>query len=201
MFNPNAHCKLARFHRKPAQLQHRKRVAAAVPDRQYEIARLRFSYLARLHIAQKHGIQFPVPYTYIVQAGMKEHFAAVPFDILSDIDHYFAQFVAADMRFIQIYDLCGSAKLRKISSTSLFSGLFVCVFSFPSENVPAPPSPNCTLQSAFNILFSKKLRLDTTRSSTFPPRSITVGRIPARIRRIAQNNPAGPLPTTIARRG
>ena len=41
----------------------------------------------------------------------------------------------------------GAPCSTKVSKTNLFlpNLSFTMVFSFPSENVPAPPSPNCTL--------------------------------------------------------
>ena len=95
----------------------------------------------------------------------------------------------------------GAPKRANVSSTSRLRGSFVCVFSFPSENVPAPPSPNWMLHSSSRTLDLKKCSQDKTRSSTVPPLSTNTGRMPPRSRRKAQKSPAGPLPTTTTRRG
>ena len=52
----------------------------------------------------------------------------------------------------------GAPCSTKVSKTNLFlpNLSFTKVFSFPSENVPAPPSPNCTLDSEFSSPLSQK---------------------------------------------
>ena len=66
--------------------------------------------------------------------------------------------------------------------------------SFPSENVPAPPSPNCTL------LFSSKIPLFQKSSTFFARRSIVsplskiYGLKPFSTSESAAKSPAGPAP-------
>ena len=74
------------------------------------------------------------------------------------------------------------------------------VFSFPSEKVPAPPSPNCTLHSVSRMPFSRNRRTFSRRCSTGRPRSKTSGRRPASASARAMNMPAGPKPATSGRR-
>ena len=85
--------------------------------------------------------------------------------------------------------LCSSLK------TFLVRKSFIPVVSFPSEKVPAPPSPNCTFDSGFKVPSLQKFSTSLLLSSTFFPRSKTMGLYPdcARIR--AANIPAGPNPT------
>ena len=70
------------------------------------------------------------------------------------------------------------------------------VVSFPSEKVPAPPSPNCTLEDWESAPVRQKCSTSAVRSSTSRPRSSTMGGRPARARVRAANSPAGPIPTT-----
>ena len=70
----------------------------------------------------------------------------------------------------------------------------VPVLSFPSENVPAPPSPNWTLHSVSSAPPLLKAATLAVRASASRPRSRTMGRSPARASVRAQNIPAGPKP-------
>ena len=69
------------------------------------------------------------------------------------------------------------------------------MLSLPSEKVPAPPSPNWTLDSSFKTPASKNLETVFTLLSTSSPLSITIGLILLEAKMYAANNPAGPLPT------
>ena len=71
--------------------------------------------------------------------------------------------------------------------------------SLPSENVPAPPSPNCTLLAGSKAPPDQKRSTSFARASTSRPRSITSGLSPAWARCSAANSPAGPIPTTMGR--
>ena len=93
----------------------------------------------------------------------------------------------------------GAPNCTNVFNTSPFNALCVCVLSFPSEKVPAPPSPNCTLLFLSSTRVWIKLCTLFSRSSTLAPRSITIGVMPRCNRRRAQNSPAGPLPTINAR--
>ena len=72
----------------------------------------------------------------------------------------------------------GAPASTKIRSTSRFlpSLSFTSVFSFPSEKVPAPPSPNCALHSVSSTPSSQKDSTALHRSSTCRPRSKSTGR-------------------------
>ena len=52
------------------------------------------------------------------------------------------------------------------------------MFSFPSENVPAPPSPNCTFEylSSFPVL--KKYKIKIIDTNGFKAAQVTAGGIP-----------------------
>ena len=69
-------------------------------------------------------------------------------------------------------------------------------FSLPSENAPAPPSPNCTLLAGFSAPPRQNDSTSSARASTGLPRSTTTGASPARASLSAANSPAGPMPTT-----
>ena len=69
------------------------------------------------------------------------------------------------------------------------------VFSFPSENVPAPPSPNCTLHSGSSVPVFQNSSTAACRALASCPRSSTSGRSPAMLSTSAANIPAGPNPT------
>ena len=73
------------------------------------------------------------------------------------------------------------------------------VFNLPSENVPAPPSPNWMFVRLSRGAPALKASTMATRPSTSAPRSTTSGARPARARYRAQNSPAGPVPTTMGR--
>ena len=83
-----------------------------------------------------------------------------------------------------------------VSSTAEIRGSWVPVVSFPSEKVPAPPSPNCTLLEAFKSPVSQNRSTSRVRVSTSWPRSSTMQGSPFRARYRAANRPAGPIPTT-----
>ena len=96
----------------------------------------------------------------------------------------------------------GSAPKRtKVSSTRRFlpEGSFTDVFSLPSEKVPAPPSPNCTLLLELSMPLSQNFWTSQVLFSTRLPRSITIGRKPASASIYAQNSPAGPAPAITGR--
>ena len=73
------------------------------------------------------------------------------------------------------------------------------VVSLPSLKVPAPPSPNCTLDCSFSVPSRQKRSTDAVLASTSCPRSSTSGRSPACAKISAANIPAGPKPTMIGR--
>ena len=75
----------------------------------------------------------------------------------------------------------------------------VPVLSLPSENVPAPPSPNCTLHSGSNAPPARNAAICALRVLASGPRSSTMGLAPARASRSAANIPAGPKPTITGR--
>ena len=94
-----------------------------------------------------------------------------------------------------IYEISsGAPNLTNVSITSLHNGLCKFVVSFPSEKVPAPPSPNCTFEQVFNIRSFKNNSTSFCLSSTVLPCSTIIGLTPFSIRVSAQNNPAGPAP-------
>ena len=73
------------------------------------------------------------------------------------------------------------------------------VVSLPSENVPAPPSPNWGLLSASRTPVCQKCWTSARRLSSSRPRSINTTSAPDRANRRAAKSPAGPMPTTSTR--
>ena len=76
------------------------------------------------------------------------------------------------------YKMCaGAPNSVKIRSTSLFLPYlsFTSVLSFPSEKVPAPPSPNCTLDSGLRLPPCQYASTSFERVSTSKPRSSKIG--------------------------
>ena len=92
----------------------------------------------------------------------------------------------------------GAPNFTNVSSTKRFRPnlSLTRVFNFPSEKVPAPPSPNCTFEAVFNMPSFQNCSTTFWRSLTGAPRSITRGSYPSKASKYAQNRPAGPLPIT-----
>ena len=67
--------------------------------------------------------------------------------------------------------------------------------------MPAPPSPNCTLERAFSAPPFQNASTSARRDSASRPRSSNSGKTPARASVSAANRPAGPQPTTTGRKG
>ena len=91
--------------------------------------------------------------------------------------------------------------LTKVSRTFLILpvGSLITVLSFPSENVPAPPSPNCTLDSVSSSPPPQNELTFCCLISTLSPRSYTTGLKPASDSLSAANIPAGPNPMITGR--
>ena len=62
-----------------------------------------------------------------------------------------------------------------IMGAGKMGSFFTDVLSFPSENVPAPPSPNWTFESGTRIPVFQKFSTSLFRLSTLLPLSITIG--------------------------
>lgn len=75
----------------------------------------------------------------------------------------------------------------------------ICVVSLPSEKVPAPPSPNCTLETGSKEPLFQKPYTSRTRSRAGLPRSTSSGRKPARASMSPASRPQGPAPTITGR--
>lgn len=73
---------------------------------------------------------------------------------------------------------------------------FILVVSFPSEKAPAPPSPNCTLDSGFNSPVFQNSSTVLVLESTSSPLSKTIGLNPFLANKRAAKSPAGPNPIT-----
>ena len=93
--------------------------------------------------------------------------------------------------------LSGAPQRTSVSIMNRWRTSRVPVFSFPSENAPAPPSPNWTLLSVSSAPPLQKRSTSSCRCSTGRPRSNTIGRAPQRASTSAANRPAGPAPTTM----
>ena len=70
-------------------------------------------------------------------------------------------------------------KATNCSRIQRILGLLIPVFSFPSEKVPAPPSPNWTLLLGSRVPFFQKAATFSWRDFASSPRSRTMGRCPA----------------------
>ena len=90
----------------------------------------------------------------------------------------------------------GAPNFTKVSRTNRFLPFlsFTRVFSFPSENVPAPPSPNWTFEEGFNLPLFQNAFTESILSSTCSPRSKSIGAYPFWHNIYAQKSPAGPVP-------
>ena len=93
----------------------------------------------------------------------------------------------------------GAPAATNSSSTLRIRASLIPVVSLPSLKVPAPPSPNCTLDCSFSVPSRQKRSTDAVLASTSCPRSSTSGRSPACAKISAANIPAGPKPTMIGR--
>ncbi len=87
-----------------------------------------------------------------------------------------------------------STKMRRTSRIRPFGSLTVVV-NFPSEKVPAPPSPNCTLEPGSNTPSLQNRSTSSCLLCTSFPRSRSRGRHPAFASIYPQKSPAGPVPT------
>ena len=83
---------------------------------------------------------------------------------------------------------------------AVYLSFLMPVISLPSENVPAPPSPNCTFVSGASSPVAQNFCTAFCRSCTAAPRSSTIGRSPASARHSAAIIPAGPEPATTGRK-
>ena len=90
----------------------------------------------------------------------------------------------------------GAPAAMRVSTTAEMRGSWVPVVSLPSEKVPAPPSPNWTLDSGSSGPPAQKRSTAAARASTGSPRSSTTQGRPFRARNRAANSPAGPMPAT-----
>ena len=82
------------------------------------------------------------------------------------------------------YKICsGAPNFTNVSRTKRFlpMGSLTNVFNFPSEKVPAPPSPNWTFEAVSKTPVSQNFCTSAVRSSTFLPRSVTIGWKPSDI--------------------
>lgn len=84
--------------------------------------------------------------------------------------------------------------LYKLLKYLLLRLSFVPVLSFPSENVPAPPSPNCTFEFTLSMPVLQKDFTSFCLSSTLLPRSIIIGQAPDCAKINPQKSPQGPAP-------
>ncbi len=78
-------------------------------------------------------------------------------------------------------------------------GSLMFVVSLPSEKVPAPPSPNCTLEFGSKSPCSQKWCTFAARLSTSSPRSSNRGRKPSSDSSRPAKRPAGPVPIITGR--
>ena len=78
-------------------------------------------------------------------------------------------------------------------------GSLIWLYSLPSEKVPAPPSPNCTLLSGLSVCLRHKPQVSLVRWRTGLPRSMTIGLKPICAKLSAAKMPQGPKPTTTGR--
>ena len=101
----------------------------------------------------------------------------------------------------EYFTSAGAPASTSVSSTAAMRGSWVPVVSFPSEKVPAPPSPNWTLDRisrASSPFFQKSSTLFVL-SSTASPCSKRIGAQPFSESASAANIPAGPAPMITGR--
>lgn len=96
----------------------------------------------------------------------------------------------------EVYKISLGAPNLTNSSNTFLEYIFAefPVFSFPSENVPAPPSPNCIFELVLNSLFFMNSSISFILSSICFPRSNIIGFIPLSTSVNPANKPAGPAP-------
>ena len=104
--------------------------------------------------------------------------------------------------------MCGLASQRmsrgepastSVRRTRRCRGFLVPVLSLPSENVPAPPSPNWMLDAGSSSPVALKWRTALVRLVASSPCSMRRGARPASARVRAAKSPAHPAPTTMGR--
>ena len=107
----------------------------------------------------------------VCQLCVEAEFPAKLNDPVPHVLNYSCQDICSDMRLLFLEDLLWSAKETKVSSTKRFrpTGSLTRVFSLPSENVPAPPSPNCTLDFVLRIPVSQNSSTSRCLSRTEAP--------------------------------
>ena len=93
----------------------------------------------------------------------------------------------------------GAPAATNASMISFMRGSRLRAVSFPSENVPAPPSPNWTFDAVSSRPVRQNCATSRVRRSTSCPRSRTSGAAPARASSHAAKIPAGPNPTMTGR--
>ncbi len=95
----------------------------------------------------------------------------------------------------------GAPNSTKVFNTNVFLPVasFTAVFSFPSEKVPAPPSPNWILLRSSSCPVCQNVSTISCLRSTSMPLSKRIGAKPVLARESAQKSPAGPMPITTGR--
>ena len=93
----------------------------------------------------------------------------------------------------------GAPEVTSVCKIRRCSWFLVPVVSFPSENVPAPPSPNWILLSGSSAAVVLKRSMSAVRRQASWPRSMRSGCRPALARASAAKRPAQPAPTTTGR--
>lgn len=134
--------------RKPPIAGELKDVARRVPARDDDARGLDRFASARAGVLQHDRANRTARQLDISQAGKETHLATCGDNTLANALHDGGQLVGTDRGFACQRISSGAPAWTNASSTWRICGLFVPVVSLPSENVPAPPSPNCTFAAA-----------------------------------------------------
>lgn len=113
--------------------------------------------------ACRYSLHFAVSDSQISEGSVKSYLAPklyYPFRIAVTIFRRLSVPICG-LAFVRIS--FGAPKSTKRSRTYLQRGSFIRVVSLPSENVPAPPSPNCTLQLVSSSPVSQNFCTDAVR--------------------------------------
>ena len=131
----------------------------------------------------------------VVHAALEADLAAQRLYGFAHFLHHAHQAEGADVRFADVEDFFRRAGLDEFGPAPFGRrclGSLIWLYSLPSENVPAPPSPNCTLDSGLSTPCRHRPKVSLVRSRTALPRSRMSGRKPICARISPANKPAGP---------
>ena len=117
MFDPHAHGEILFRHFNAAQAEHFKRISRAVPHSRHQRRRLDFFFFNRFPVASFrfdfHGVKCAAFDFYIRKFRAEKYFCAVCKQIFAHVFHHGLQFIAADMRLVQIENFFRRAEFHE----------------------------------------------------------------------------------------